>query len=115
MKTLIKVSAFFTLFFFSFNLNGKTPVNTGLHFDFYQNADRATWKTTTHGTSDDYTLRFGIDHRHLGSARRVKKTMEDGKVRHVLHTHPRWTSNGVIRGYYPFINKIPAQPDRKIV
>jgi hypothetical protein len=35
--------------------------------------------------------------------------MEDGTLRSVLHTHPKWTSNGVIRGYFPYIQDFPAR------
>ena len=109
MKNLEKVTAFFMFCLFAFNMNGQTSMDSEFTYNFYQNAHRATWKSTTHGSSDVYTLRFGIDHRHLGSARRVKKTMEDGRIKNVLHTHPRWTANGVIRGYFPLTKKIPSQ------
>lgn len=107
MKYSIKIIAFFICCSIASNL--KSQVLWGF-YSFYEEAVKANWVSTTHGTSEKHYLKFGKDHRRLGSARLViDRKMEDGKVRSVLHTHPKWTPYGVIRGYFPYIKDFPAR------
>lgn len=112
----MKVIAFFIFCLFSYQMNGQPSMATTQQFaavtkfdySFYDLAKRASWISTTHGTGKNEKLRFGVDHRSLGSARNVNKKMEDGRVLRVLHTHPKWTAKGVIIGTFPAVERLPA-------
>lgn len=109
MKYSINIIAFFMFSLFVSNLKAQPTVLSGF-YSFYEEAVKATWVSTTHGTSEKHYLKFGKDHKRLGSARLVlDRKMEDGRVYSVLHTHPKWTSHGVIRGYFPWINQFPQR------
>ena len=116
MKKSMKAIAFFILCLFSCNVNAQLSKATNEQFaevtafdySFYDLARRASWISTTHGTGKNDKLKFGVDHRNLGSARNVNKKMEDGRVLSVLHTHPKWTAKGVIIGTFPAVERLPA-------
>ena len=108
MKNSMKAIAILMFGLFASNLNGQYFKGSIFDYSFYDLAKRATWKSTTHGTSKVHKLKFGVDQKRIGSARNLFKKMEDGRVRGVLHTHPKWTSNGVIRGYFPSIKRLPS-------
>lgn len=77
-------------------------------FDFNSQAKYATWKSTKHGASKVNKLTFGVDSKNPGSSRMITRPLENGQTRRVLHTHPTWTPNGVIRGYFRDIPRLPA-------
>lgn len=116
MKNSMKVIAFFIFCLFSYNMNGQFAEATNAQFaevtefdySFYDLAKRASWISTTHGTGKNDKLKFGVDHRNMGSARNVNKKMEDGRVLRVLHTHPKWTPKGIIIGTFPAVERLPA-------
>lgn len=111
MKHSINIIAFLICALIVSNLNGQSAKSssTTFFYNFYDEAQKADWKSTTIDSGKEHKLRFGEDHQSLGSARIVKKQMEDGKVRSVLHTHPKWTKKGIIEGIYPEIRDFPRE------
>lgn len=81
--------------------------------DLFALAAEGTWKSgrliDAHNLNELTTLRYGktpADRRAGFVGRRSVKT-EDGTNQQVLHTHPRWSRNGSIKGWLPW-RTLPA-------
>lgn len=84
-------------------------------FDFEKNAANAKWQSSTIDSNSNAlpntttNLTFGKSHGNAGVAIVKKSIMEDGHSYTVLHTHPRWSKNGTIKGWFSKIQSLPEQ------
>lgn len=80
-------------------------------FSFSENARYARWEGSVidrnsnalPGTSA--RLKFGIGSKH-GEASLKNSVLEDGRSYKVLFTHPKWSKNGTIKGWFPKIENL---------
>ena len=109
MKYSINIIAFLICALFVSNLSGQSsaPFHVFSYYDFHREAGKANWISTIYQKGGREKLKFGVDNKRPGSARLVKKRLEDNSVSLVLHTHPKWTSQGMIQGCFPYINNLP--------
>lgn len=71
-------------------------------------AAEAHWETAQlledgHNGRDVTTIQFQSSSGGSGSANLGTRDLEDGTSRYVLRTHPKWTENGTIKGWLPWV------------
>ncbi|MFS4466488.1 hypothetical protein [Maribacter sp. 2210JD10-5] len=103
-----QLTTFFIALFF-------VNITSGQVFDFEEKATEAKWESSTldpnsnalPGTATWLTL--GKNAGAAGIAVIKDAVMEDGREYRVLHTHPKWSRNGTIKGWFPVIDKLPGK------
>ncbi|WP_299243063.1 hypothetical protein [uncultured Aquimarina sp.] len=82
-------------------------------FDFNAKAHLALWQTSTIDKNSNALpgtakiIKYGKNYRENGEVKVRNLILEDGKRYNCLFTHPKWTKNGTVKGWYPKIKKLP--------
>lgn len=84
-------------------------------FDFNKKASSAIWQTATIDINSNAligtttNLNFGESEKENGDVHLGFGQLENGKNYTYLFTHPKWSKNGTIKGWFPHINSLPEK------